>query len=264
MLRKGVCIFIILFCFSIINVCLAQEECAQKAPKDICNYYALNTGNTKIKIDGNLDDWKYVEGKFLGKDFWEALGEQYSGENDLSVTWWTIWDKNNLYVAFSVKDDTHQNSKGGDTIYAGDGIQICIDPTGKRATHSGVCYEYGYALAGGKLAVWRWMTNPATKGENSEFAIVRDESKKMTYYEIRIPVGDIAPTELDVNKTIGWGFVVNESDSCDCQGGWIGWASRSIVHGKDATALANMIFSAKTVAVSPKGSIATTWGAIKN
>ena len=264
MIRKCICIIAIISCFIITDVCLAQEDCSQKATKDICTYYALNVGGFKPKIDGNLDDWKYVDGKFLGKEFWEALGEQYSGEKDLSATWWAIWDKDNLYVAFNVVDDVHQNTKAGDTIYAGDGIQICIDPTGKKTTHSGVCYEYGYALAGGKLSVWRWATNPASKGENSEFAIVRDESKKVTIYEIRIPVGDIAPAELAANKTIGWGLVVNESDSCDCQGGWVGWASRSIVFGKDATALATMVFSAKTVAVSPQGTITTTWGSLKN
>jgi len=263
MIRKSICLLTIMLCLTIANISIAQKECTQKGDQAACVYQALNAGTFKPKIDGNLDDWKYVEGTFLGADFWEANGEQYSGENDLSVTWWVTWDKDNLYVAFSVKDDVHQNTKGGDQIYGGDGIQIAIDPTGKKSTYAGVVYEYGYALAGKVPSVWRWATNAGTKGETSEYAIVRDDSKKLTNYEIRIPSDDIAPVTLATGKTIGWGFVVNESDSCDCQGGWIGWGSRSIVFGKDATALADLVFSAKTVAVSPQGMLTTTWGELK-
>jgi hypothetical protein len=260
---KNICILTIMLCLIMANTSIAQKECTQKGDQPACAYQALNAGGFKPKIDGNLDDWKYVKGVFLGADFWEVNGEQYSGENDLSLTWWVTWDTNNLYVAFSVKDDKHQNTKAGDAIWNGDGAQLSIDPTGKKSVYAATVYEYGYALAGGEPTVWRWATNAATKGENSEYMIVRDESKKLTNYEIKIPSGDIAPVSLVAGKTIGWGFVMNESDSCDCQGGWIGWGSRSIVFGKDAPSLADLVFSATNVAVSPQVAITTSWGELK-
>jgi hypothetical protein len=130
---KSICILTIMLCLIMANTSIAQKQCTQRGDLAACAYQALNAGGFKPKIDGNLDDWKYVKGVFLGADFWETLTEQYSGENDLSLTWWATWDTNNLYLAFSVKDDVHQNKKAGDTIYAGDGVQLSIDPTGKKS-----------------------------------------------------------------------------------------------------------------------------------
>lgn len=245
----------------------AQKECFQQGNKPECKYEAFQPGSVKIVIDGKLDEWRTAKGVAMGKDFWEALGENYTGDKDLSATWWVLWDANNLYVALAVTDDAYQNTKGGNAIYDGDGIQFSIDPTGKKVTHAANVYEYGYSLAGGKgkekPAVWRWFTNPATKGETSDYAIVRDEAAKMTYYEIRVPKGDIAPADLSVGKTIGWSIIVNESDVCDCQGGWVGWASRAIVFGKRADPMADLVFSAEQLAVSPQGKLAVRWGEMK-
>ena len=263
MIGKSVCLLTIILCLIAVNISMAQEDCVQRGEDDECVYQALNVGNFRPKIDGNLDDWQRVDGTFLGEDFWEDNSEQYSGEDDLSVTWWVTWDKDNLYIAISAKDDTHQNTQAGNTIWKGDGVQISIDPTGEKSTHTGVVYEYGYALSGKEPLVWRWTENAATKGENSEYAIVRDDSGELTNYEIRIPADDLAPAAFAIGETIGWGFVVNDSDTCNCQGGWIGWANLSIVHGKDATALADLVFSAETIAVSPKGALTAMWGELK-
>lgn len=48
---------------------IAQKECTQKGDQPACVYQSLNAGEFKPKIDGNLDDWKYVKGVFLGADF---------------------------------------------------------------------------------------------------------------------------------------------------------------------------------------------------
>jgi len=136
-----------------------------------------------------------------------------------------------------------------------------------KVTYAGNVYEYGYALAGPegseKPSVGRWFTNPASKGETSKYAILRDEAKKTTTYEIQIPEGDIAPAELSAGKKIGWSIVVNDSDTCNCLGGWVGWASR-VVYGKKAEPMADLIFSAGVItAVKPAGKLAITWGDMK-
>jgi len=261
-------LLVVVSCVTMSSTVIAQKDCLQDGNgKPECTYEALNVGRLKPTIDGKLDDWGFVKGIFLGEDFWEPLGENYESENDLSATWFVTWGEGNLYVAIKAKDDVHQNTKAGDTIYAGDGVQFSIDPTGEKEVHGGNVYEYGYSLAGAKgkekPAVWRWYTNPASKGETSEFMILRDEATKTTTYEICVPEGDIAPTIIEAGGIIGWSIIVNDADTCDCQGGWVGWASRAIVFGKLATPMADLIFSEKTIAVSPQGKFTITWGEIK-
>ncbi|RKY04576.1 hypothetical protein DRP77_03480 [Candidatus Poribacteria bacterium] len=248
------------------EVASPPKDCLQDGNKPECAYEALYVGKFKPKIDGKLNDmaWRFAPGVFLGKDFWEPLGEDYNGESDLSATWWVVWDEDNLYVAVEVTDDKHQNTKSGAQIYAGDGIQFTIDPTGEKKVHNGNCYEYGYALAAGKPQVWRWFVNPASKGESSEYAVVRDEAAKKTYYEIRVPKDDIAPAKLEANYKLGWSIIVNDSDTCDCQGGWVGFASRAIVFGKRAEPLADLILSPQRVPVSPKGMLVMIWAEVKS
>ena len=266
MVRKSIFLLpLIIFFVMAANTVIAQKECAQNGNMPVCAYEALNVGKLKLTIDGKLDDWKSIKGIFLGKDFWEARAEDYKGEDDLSATWWVTWDEGNLYVALSVKDDVHQNTHK-DAIFVGDCVQFSIDPTGMKVTYAGNVYEYGYALAGPegseKPSVLRVFTNPASEGETSKYAILRDEAKKTTTYEIQIPEGDIALAELSAGKKIGWAIAVIDSDTCNCQGGWVGWASSAL--SKRAEPMADLIFSAGVItAVKPAGKLAITWGDMK-
>ena len=61
---------------------------------------------SKPRIDGKLDDWRYAvwvafdsERELLrGKGSWKD-------ENDLTMTWATMYDDNNFYFAAAVRDD---------------------------------------------------------------------------------------------------------------------------------------------------------------
>lgn len=229
-------------------------------------------------IDGDLSEWANVPGVFLtgsttktgeldGKDLfknWETLGvETWTSDADLSATWYVTWDDNNLYFACLVKDEKHENKGSGDSIWNGDGIQFTIDPTNAKKDYFNVVYEYGFALTT-KPSVWRWSTNTATKGENSKFNIVRDDSAGTTKYEIAIPEGDIAPAELVAGNVLGFSVIINENDVSGGQGGWLGWYPHAIVYGKNAGKLGDLILSEEIAsAVQPIGKITTTWGDMK-
>lgn len=241
------------------------------------NYNAVKMAKPPT-IDGNLNDWSGVPGKFLtgsktvtgqvdGKDVykdWETLGkETWDSDADLSVTWYAAWDDNNFYFAALVKDDKHENKQTGANIWNGDNIQFTIDPTNAKTNYANFVYEYGYALTT-KPEVWRWTTHTATKGESSKYVVVRNNSAGTTTYEVSIPEGNIAPADLSAGKVLGFAVIVNENDSSGGQGGWLGWGAHALVYGKEANKLNNLTLSAQTPSsVSSAGKLAVTWGAIK-
>lgn len=236
--------------------------------------------NVAPTIDGKLSDWSGVTGVFLtgsttvtgtvdGKDVyknWETLGvETWTSDADLSATWYVAWDDNNLYFAALVKDDIQKNDQTDPaSIWNGDGVQFTIDPTNAKKDYANYVYEYGYALAAGKPMVYRWSVNPASKGENSKYAIVRDNTAGTTTYEVAIPKGDIAPADISAGKTLGFSVIFNENDTSGGQGGWLGWGAHAIVYGKNAANLNDLAIVGGVVsAVNPGGKLASVWGSIK-
>ena len=242
------------------------------------NYKAPKFGTPPV-IDGKLNEWSNVPGVFLtgsltvtgqldGTDVykdWETLGvETWESDADLSATFYAAWDDSNFYFACLAKDEKHENKGAGDGIWNGDALQLAIDPTNAKKDYGNWVYEYGYALTTTPL-VFRWSVNPASTGETSTFAIVRDDAAGTTTYEIAIPGGDIAPAVLAVGKVLGISMVLNENDASGGQGGWLGWGPHAIVYGKNATKTNDLTFVADVAsAVSSGSKLSTTWGSIKN
>jgi len=242
------------------------------------NYKAPKFGTPPV-IDGKLNEWSNVPGVFLtgsltvtgqldGTDVykdWETLGvETWESDADLSATFYAAWDDSNFYFACLAKDEKHENKGAGDGIWNGDALQLAIDPTNAKKDYGNWVYEYGYALTTNP-SVFRWSVNPASTGETSTFAIVRDDAAGTTTYEIAIPGGDIAPAVLAVGKVLGFSIVLNENDASGGQGGWLGWGPHAIVYGKNATKTNDLTFVADVAsAVSSGSKLSTTWGSIKN
>lgn len=229
-------------------------------------YEALRTEDPP-KIDGDLGDrtWQWTEGVYLEE--WEELGGSSKGPEDISLTFYVVWDDDNLYFAAEVSDDEQLHENTGDNIWNGDSIQMAIDPTGERqiAGFDGNSYEYNFGLdLNDKVVLSRLFGHPDSKGNEAELMIVRDDDKEKTYYELRIPAEDIAPAEFGAGKQIGFGMIYNDGDEAHPgQTGWVGWGSQAIVFGKDNTQMNLLIFSAEFVAVSPGGKLADTWGHVK-
>jgi hypothetical protein len=245
------------------GVSIAQDE----------EYVALKISKPPV-IDGNLAEWADVEGVFL--DEWEELGGTSEGPEDISLTFYVIWDDNNLYFAADVTDDEQLHENTGDTIWNGDSFQIGIDPTGERPPggFAGVSFEYNFGLdSGDKVVLSRLHGHPEgwpsifvdnLKNED-ELAIVRDDANGKTYFEMRIPAEDLAPAEFAAGKQIGFGLIYNDSDKDHPgQTGWVGWGSQAIVFGKDNAMMNVVIFSGEFIAVSPGGKLASNWGHVKS
>ena len=220
-------------------------------------------------IDGNLADWAGVPSIFLGGDTWEANGGTWDNEADSSATLMIMWDSGNLYVGSVVSDEAHINTQTEGSIWNGDNQQYMIDPTGNRTDTSDVVYEFGYALAGANSdqpMEWRWLQNASAPADfSSEFAIVRDDAAGTTTYEVCLPKEQIAPAELTLGNTLGFGLIANDGDpGAEGQAGWVGWGSHAIVFGKDAGELQELVLSGEAAAVRPAGKLTVSWGSLKD
>jgi hypothetical protein len=262
MRKLSLLIFISLCMMFITNYLLAQDE----------DYMALVT-TSPITIDGDLSEWALAEGIYL--DEWEENGGTSSGPDDISVTFYVIWNDDNLYFAAEVTDDEHLQENVGDQIWNGDSVQIAIEPTGGRLSggFDNTSYEYNFGLSSsGDVVLSRLYGHPEgwpSMGvdpfrNDDELMVVRDDVNKKTYYELRIPAEDIAPAEFLVGGAIGFAMICNDGDKdAPGQTGWVGWGSLAIVNGKDNAEMNLVTFSGEKLSVSPREKMTATWGRIK-
>jgi hypothetical protein len=233
-------------------------------------YQALNAGQQPPVVDGDLADWAGVKEGVKMEKFTPHDGGTWNGKQDCSGAFWLVWNDKGMYLAVDVTDDEHINTELGDRIWNGDSTQVMIEPTGKRpAGGNGVAYEYNFGLGGAKSndpqfsRAFGHAQMPAKV--SAEFAFVRNEAQKKTYYEVFFTKADMAPADLKAGTKIGFGIIVNDGDKGqEGQKGWIGWAENSIVFGKKADQTNIVEFVAEQVlAVGPAGRLATTWGALR-
>ena len=263
MRRLSLLIFTSLCMMFITSYLFAQDE----------DYMALGT-TSPITIDGDLSEWALVEGIYL--DEWEDNGGTSKGPDDISLTFYVIWDDDNLYFAAEVTDDEHLHQNTGGTIYDGDAVQVAIEPTGERPAggFDNVSYEYNFGLdVNDEVVLSRLFGHPEgwpsrgmdSLGNEDELMVVRDDGSKKTYYELRIPAEDIAPVEFVVGGQIGFAMICNDGDEdAPGQTGWVGWGSQAIVFGKENAEMNLVTFSGETIAVSPGEKMTATWGRIKS
>lgn len=77
------------------------------------------------RIDGNLDDWAdTTRTESLYRVYNVA---EWDRTDDVRASWRLTWDRENLYVAVDVEDDTHVQVEQGNAIFRGDGISLQID-----------------------------------------------------------------------------------------------------------------------------------------
>lgn len=171
-----------------------------------------------VRIDGDLSEWKdfpYLlinkRGSILPPDPWVA----WSGPRDLSARVYVGWDRRNLYLAVEVTDDKHFNNQTGRNIWDGDVFQFAFDPHVDAALGEVIGFdrddsELGIALTRQGKVSYQWF-GERDIWAGSEFAVVRDEAGKKTFYEIKIPLRSlrIFPRKGNV---FGFSFAVPDDD----------------------------------------------------
>ena len=143
----------------------------------------------------------------------------WSGPDDLSGEITSSWDKSNLYLRATVKDDLHFN-KFPDSLLSGDALQVAIDPTNagafnipakKGAAASPEYFEFGLALNDDGKS--RCVTSHGkVVCTPNQFTITRNETDKTTVYEMRLPWADLGVTP-SVGMVFGMSFIVFDDDT---------------------------------------------------
>ena len=244
--------------------------------------YNAPTG-VDVEIDGNLDEWSGVMDSVTGTDgstfcgvefegqggvvdVWEKLGAgTWDGPDDHTTCFMIVWNADAVYLALDVTDDEHEHAAGG--AWAGDGVQLSVVPSGIRESGS-IFFLYNVALRDNGDLI---LNNEQTRGQpgitNDDFAIVRDDDAKKTYYEFKFtPANFGLEGSLSAGLEIGLGICVNDGDKNALgQTGWSGWNPHTVVHGKNPEKTGLVVLTADNVTpVEPEGKLAATWGRIKS
>jgi hypothetical protein len=80
--------------------------------------------NVAPTLDGDLADWS---GTVYPADQIVYGSARWSGAADLSGSYYVGWDSANLYLAISVRDDTHVQRAWGSKLYLGDDVELQLD-----------------------------------------------------------------------------------------------------------------------------------------
>ncbi len=217
-------------------------------------------------VDGDLSDDVWLTADWQEMDIY-AGGTKPNGFKAKSAV---LWDDDHLYTAIEVEDETHAVPKGvvpaADSLWNGDSPQHRVDLEYDSIANSGDDIELGYALQDGKILTHAWAS--PTNIEFVKVEIVRDEAKKMTYYEVAVTLSLHTPNDTlseyvneEPDAKIGYSDMVNANDGAD-RLGWLEWSS-GIGQGKNADQFGTLTFDHTPQAVGPVGKLTSTWGGLK-
>ena len=194
-----------------------------------------------IAEDGLFNDWECLP--YIGQppfhvnaahdayqgdetvQFEEYNGGTWSGVGDNAMAMSFAWDALNLYLGIKVKDDTHQLN--GNSGWNGDSIQVVF----ANNERDQITHLYNYALSEAGDHVAHHERGPG----GTTVTIERDESTKMTGYEVTFPAASVDKRMFRPNDVVAVGITVNDGDTEPGQGGqkgWSGWGPHSAVYGK--------------------------------
>jgi len=187
--------------------------------------WKLPRRTTRATIDGRLDDWGdplVVIGEF--RDVFPLthtpvsrryptprLPESWGGPADLGARIHVARDDGDLCVAVEVTDDRHCNTQSGPAIGDGDALQIGI------ATREGH-RTFGVAATADGVRVHQWQPDDTKLLEVLDCAVVRDDAKGATRYELRLP---LAPLGIASDELFGFNVLVSEDDDGAGSQEWI-------------------------------------------
>ncbi|MEM7386705.1 MAG: sugar-binding protein, partial [Verrucomicrobiota bacterium] len=213
-------------------------------------FYSADLTPGAIVLDGELNDWtgvpiladpRFAIPKESGSRegggelvlFELHNGGDWTGPDDHTSAVQIAYDPDNVYFAFVVTDEYHENS--ANSAWNGDSVQLMI-ANDKQDTQVAL---YNYALGGIETELGDVIVQheAGPGGENEDFAtsavVKRNTETKRTTYEIKLPKGALGLDELGPGTQFGLGMAINDGDEdTPGQKGWGGLGAHSIVFGK--------------------------------
>ena len=211
-------------------------------------YYFASPITAPIVLDGELNDWQGIgiisdprfwheknepreEQELINFELWQ--GGDWTGPDDHTSAVQIAFDLDNVYFAFVVTDEYHENS--ANSAWNGDSVQLMI-ANDKQDTQIAL---YNYALGGveadyepGGVPGEVIVMHEAGPG-GTEAVVKRDTEANRTTYEIQLPKASLDLANLQLGTQFGLGMAINDGDEATPgQKGWGGLGAHSIVHGK--------------------------------
>jgi hypothetical protein len=208
-------------------------------------------------VDGDLGEWSDAlpvtanTKAFLSPWVPEKWAAAWTPGN-LSASFYTMYDDQNLYLAAKVTDNFHSATSVAENPYSfpwdGDSLQVALwspevmdttklkSPTGPNANRGLLCdtdYEFSFALTPKGIEVFRlhtpqsgyttwYPTNPDVGLgliKTVPFAAKRDDVNEITTYEAAIPWEELK--DLPRDKPFHLAFKVNDRDRENAVEGWL-------------------------------------------
>ncbi len=205
---------------------------AQWCSKTHDEYKAL-TG-IDVKIDGDLGEWDGILDAVTGTDGKPFCGVEYEGNvfqvhgggnwkgaDDHETCFMIVWDSNAVYIGLIVTDDEHEHAAAA--AWNGDGAQLAFEMSGKRS--AGIqMFLYNIGLDDKAKDILPGALNEAPGGAGiapgDDIAVVRNEGKKKTYYELRFTAEElqVKGKKFSDGDQFGLGICVNDGDKAAGQG----------------------------------------------
>jgi len=204
-----------------VKVEITQEGQKPTVLEKKISFLAAAKAECPIKVDGTLSPEEWEDAMpFTANDkasYVPLNGGQWGGPEDLSANGYLKWDKDNLYLAMNVTDDSHVQTEKGGSIWNGDSVQFCLDPG--RSIAPGYYHtndEIGFALNSQDNTVYHWKWASSAGDDltmpDAGFSVVRKGT--ITSYEASIPWSDLVPDPNGIGENVDLGFslLVNDSD----------------------------------------------------
>lgn len=188
--------------FLISSVAFAEHFTAVRAPKS-------------MRIDGKLDEWDVVREHGITIDSLDYLvsgnASEWHGLEDISGTFYVMYDDEYLYVAAEIVDDELYVDFLGTYLFQSDGIQIFVSWDGYgsgRTSYSNYDFQFGFApgLDGNWPEFHTW-------NNSYKFSDIQYESTitdKGYIIEIAFPVYELG---VFLDKDMSLGFDVGFTDT---------------------------------------------------
>lgn len=182
-----------------------------------------------IIIDGSLDEWKNIP-------LMEAVHEEnvrfsegfkWGGIDDLSTKVYAMWDDNNLYLAFQVKDDVFCQPHADFYTYKGDSVQFALNPILTEKDYNEFCLAEtpeGPKIYRGHIFATPEQLQTMYVGIVKEGEFKTKKTKDGMNYEVRIPITSLYPLKLSPETKFGFSWLVNDNDGKGRKG-WMEWSS---------------------------------------
>ncbi|RPI62671.1 MAG: hypothetical protein EHM48_03715, partial [Planctomycetaceae bacterium] len=175
----------------------------------------ITVGRARISVDGDLADWANVPAVVLDKtEQANGDGGKWNGPADCSGSARLAYDSDYLYLAFDVTDDVFQQPFVDDNTWSGDCVQFAISPLEDRkaARQTPDDQEFTLALTSKGPQLYRGFGPTTGLLKNAKISAVRTKDGGGVRYEVAIPWAELSPLALQLRKSFGFTFTINDND----------------------------------------------------